>query len=98
MLLTCIGYGVPPPSVGWQKNGESLTNNSTKFTLTEANVFIENTTLFVKSTLLLCNASELDIREYSCTADNAIRNTSSENFSVAVQSKFSMQIPGFPVL
>ena len=87
VVLTCVGYGVPAPSVTWQRNGEHIVGNSSKFRLTETVVVI-NDTMFLKSTLLLCNASELDIGDYSCTADNVLQEPVSETFSVAVKSKF----------
>ena len=91
MLLTCIGYGKPSPSISWQRNGENLTDSSLKFTVTETNVLIENI-VFVKSVLLLCNVSELNSGDYTCTADNAVQEPSSENFSVTVQCKFTLTI------
>ena len=91
VLLTCVGYGIPTPSVTWQRNGEQIVTHSSKFRLTETNVFVSDT-VFVKSTLLLCNASELDIGNYSCTADNSVQEPVSEVFSVAVQSKFKLNL------
>ena len=89
VLLTCIGYGMPAPSISWQRNGENLTDSSLKFTVTETNVLVEDT-VFVKSVLLLCNVSDLDSGRYTCIADNAIQRPSMENFSVTVQCKFTL--------
>lgn len=91
VLLTCIGYGMPVPSISWQKNGENLTDSSLKFTVTETNVFVEDT-VFVKSVLLLCNVSDLDSGNYTCIADNTIQRPSTETFSVRVQCKFALII------
>lgn len=88
MLLTCIGYGIPSPSIVWQRNGETLTD---RFTVTETNVFVEDI-VFVKSMLLLCNVSEMDSGDYTCNAYNAIREPSRERFIVTVQRKFALTI------
>ena len=87
VILTCVGYGVPAPLVTWQRNGEQIVANSSKFRVTET-VVIVNDTMFLKSTLLLCNASELDIGDYSCMAGNTVQEPASVTFSVAVKSKF----------
>ena len=91
VLLTCIAYGKPSPSISWQRNGENLTDSSLKFRVTETNVLVEDI-VFVKSVLLLCNVSELNSGDYSCTADNAIQGSSSDNFSVTVQCKFTLKV------
>ena len=92
LLLTCVGYGIPLPLLSWQKNGETLTNNS-KIFISESTVSRANTTL-VRSSLLLCNASIEDSGGYSCTANNYIMDSKSENFSVSVQCTFtSLYLP-----
>ena len=88
VLLTCVGTGVPAPTLTFYKNGGRLIEDNSKYTVTEKTMLVENT-LFVKSSILLCNASEVDIGNYSCMADNAIREPASENFLVEVQSKFT---------
>ena len=87
VLLTCVGTGLPSPALVWRKNERDITGDSSKFSVTESVIVVENT-VFVRSSLLLCNASELDIGEYSCTADNAVEEPVSENFTITVRSKY----------
>ena len=86
LLLTCVGYGLPPPSLSWQKNGETISADDAKFSLRETRVVVEGAE-FVRSSLLLCNTSEEDTGNYSCSANNTIREPATEEFSISVQSK-----------
>lgn len=86
VIMTCVGTGVPTPTLTWQKNGEDITGDGSKYFVNETLVVVEST-VFVRSTLRVCNASEMDVGEYSCTADSAVQGPNSEKFNVTVQSK-----------
>ena len=87
LLLTCIGYGIPLPSLSWLKNGQTITNSSKIFI--SDSIISRGSTSLVRSSLLLCNASIEDSGDYSCTASNYITDSKSENFSVSVQCTFT---------
>ena len=81
ILLSCIAYGTPTPSITWMKDG-ALLSNSTNITMHGGHAYGENVT-FTRSVLQLCTTLEGG-GAYSCTADN----TTSETFSISVQCEW----------
>ena len=88
VLLTCVGYGVPAPSILWEKNGETVSGNSSSFLLTETRMLVEGME-FVRSSLLLCSTSSEDSGNYSCSANSSVQGPAIKNFSLSVQSESS---------
>jgi len=70
LLLICVSYGVPVPSMTWFKDGVLLTNNS-DVTITES-VVVENQsgTRFMRSMLKICSTGDTDSGLYECKAEN----------------------------
>ena len=87
VLLACVGFGDPAPSVSWNTDGDQLRNNS-QVTIYE-DLVTENGVDFVQSTLVICSAEENDGREYSCNVCNALGNAS-VNFQLSVTATGGM--------
>ena len=70
LLLLCVGYGVPIPSMTWFKDGDLLTNDG-NVTITES-VVVENQsgTRFMRSMVKICSTGEVDSGFYECKAEN----------------------------
>ena len=79
--LTCVAYGLPFPSITWNKNGTAVSNSSLTSIYEETKS--ENGVSFVRSVLEICGSDLTDSGEYSCTADNGITSDSS-NFMITV--------------
>ena len=81
VVLACVGFGDPSPSVTWSTQGVVL-NNSSQITIYEE-VETEEGVDFVQSILEICSAEEADEGEYICTVGNALGNVS-VNFELSV--------------
>ena len=92
LLLTCVGFGEPTPSVTWSTGGVQLSNNS-RITIYEELV-TENGVDFVQSILEICSAEEADGGQYSCTVGNALGNAS-VNFELSVTAAGGMTMQSF---
>ena len=91
--LTCVAYGLPFPSITWNKSGTAVSNSSLTSIYEETKS--ENGVSFVRSVLEICGSDLTDSGEYSCTADNGITSDSS-NFMitvVTVQGKNTLNYP-----
>ena len=80
IILSCVAYGLPLPTITWLKGGESLVN----VTLRDSELVTPHVT-FTRSTLQLCAVQLPDSTQYTCQATN--------NFS-AVDASFSMSVKG----
>ena len=89
LLLTCVGFGDPRPSVTWSTGGGQLSNNS-RVTIYEELV-TENGVDFVQSILEICSVQETDGGQYSCTVGNALGNAS-VNFELSVTAAGGMTL------
>ena len=81
-LFTCVGLGVPPPSISWTRaNGTELRNGS------QVNIynstFEEGGMVFFQSVLEICSVVEEDEGQYTCTVANSI-GSSNSSFEVEV--------------
>ena len=92
LLLTCVGFGEPTPSVTWSTGGVQLSNNS-RITIYEELV-TENGVDFVQSILEICSTEEADGGQYSCTVGNALGNAS-VNFELSVTAAGGMTMQSF---
>ena len=81
VLLACVGFGDPSPSVTWSTQGVVLSNNS-QITIYEELETVDGVD-FVQSILAICSVEEADEREYSCNVRNALGNAS-VNFELSV--------------
>ena len=70
--FTCVAYGVPNPSISWNRGNTLLTNGSR--TTSYEQLLIENGVTFVQSILQLCNAEVAEAGQYSCFANNTLGN------------------------
>ena len=86
VLLTCVGYGMPRPSLSWWFEGETITGDGPQISVVESMVTVGGIE-FVWSSLLLCNVSQEDHGNYSCSASNSVREPDSVNFTIAIQSE-----------
>ena len=79
--FTCVAYGVPNPSISWNRGNILLTNGS-RATIYEE-LLIENGVTFVQSILQLCNAEVAEAGQYSCFASNTV-GSDTASFELAV--------------
>ena len=70
LTVSCVAYGDPLPHLSWRKDGVELANGS-QIQIYEERV-TESGITFIKSILEICSASEADIGQYSCTANNTL--------------------------
>ena len=75
-VLTCVGYGVPVPSVNWSRNGTILSNSSQILIHTKLSVEDDSGVTYVHSVLTLCNTKLSAAGSYSCISDNGLGNDS----------------------
>lgn len=71
--LTCVGYGVPPPSVTWRKDGGTLPTSRIN---TRVEQLTEAGRIFRKGTLEICSTTPGDAARYRCTVGNLIGSSS----------------------
>lgn len=79
VLLTCVAYGLPLPTLTWSKAGNNVTNGTV-----HNNMVVKSGVTFVRSILQLCNTTVADSGQYTCTAHNEITITST-NFNLNVE-------------
>ena len=63
-MLTCVGYGVPPPLVTWRKDGGTLPTSRIN---TRVEQLTEAGRIFRKGTLEICSTTLGDAGMYRCT-------------------------------
>ena len=75
VILNCIAYGSPTPTITWTRGGVPL-NSSTSTTITvspSTSVSIVNSSLSVaESTVEICSFGIEDIGEYGCIAESSV--------------------------
>ncbi|KAJ8038941.1 Hemicentin-1 [Holothuria leucospilota] len=72
VTLECQGYGYPPPIISWTKDGNEITNSSTRYTLLPG------------GTLVISEISTTDAGLYECTVSN-IAGEQSRSVTLEVQ-------------
>ena len=94
MVLTCVAYGVPPPSLNWSRNGSLLRSNDSHITI-YSNTVTDSASgvIFAKSIMKLCRSELADVGTYSCLASNGIRDDSF-TFELSVESLEGKHSPG----
>ena len=101
LVLSCVAYGVPVPSVSWSKNGSTLENN-TQITILEELVAASDPSIaayehrvnrsrvtFLRSIIRIRSIRLIDSGHYSCSADNGFTNDSSSSSEVVVEGKIA---------
>ena len=73
LILACVAYGDPVPTISWNKDGSELTKSSTTFTIYQDVLNISGMT-FMKSKLEICNVDGDDAGQYSCFAETSVSN------------------------
>lgn len=81
LALPCVAFGIPGPSVFWQRNGVNLSNDN-RTTIIQRTVTL-NGLIYSGSILEICNLGEEDSTSYSCNAINTYASVSSA-FDVVV--------------
>ena len=81
IVLTCVGYGIPRPSISWTKNANVLSNTSIY-----EEVVSERAVTFVYSILEICASWFSDSGTYACIIDNGITGDS-KGFELSVTSE-----------
>ena len=89
VLLACVGFGDPTPSVTWNTQG-ALLSNSSQITIYEGLV-TENGVDFVQSILAICSVEEANGGQYICTVGNTLGNVS-VNFELSITVTGGRQI------
>ena len=84
VMLTCVAFGEPLPSITWSLDGANVTND-TRTEIIEMRT-TRNGRPFIKSVLQICEVGESDAGRYNCTAVNVV-NTDSTDFSLNVISE-----------
>ena len=72
ITFVCVAYGIPDPSISWNRGDTTLSNGS-RVTIYEE-LLTDNGVTFVQSILELCSAEVEDAGEYSCFAKNTLGN------------------------
>ena len=85
LQVVCLAYGIPPPTITWWQGNDFEVRNATETTV-YSKLFEEGGYTFVKSTLEICDADIRDVAEYSCTADNGIRDSDTARFNVTLNT------------
>ena len=87
LILSCMGYGIPLPSIVWRKGGLELSEvNNSRVTVWEETVVAGEHT-FTRSYLQMCSTVELDSGLYNCSAVTAEKENG---------VKFGVTIVGVP--
>lgn len=81
VILTCVAFGEPLPSITWSVDGANVTNDS-RIEIIELRTS-RNGRPFLKSVLQICGVGDDDAGRYNCTAVNTV-NTDSADFSLTV--------------
>ena len=81
-MLTCVGYGVPSPSVTWRKDGGTL---PTSRVITRVEQLTEAGRIFTRGALEICSTAFEDAGTYRCTVSNLI-GSSSATINLTVES------------
>ena len=79
LSFACAGYGVPSPTIVWQKDGAILSDQPSSGTAIQQSSVVKGGVTFVKSILQVCGGNS--VGEYNCTVQNSIGYESS-NFHI----------------
>ena len=92
VIVACVVYGVPSPSITWNRGNTELTNDSSQVTIYEMPITHSASEItFIQSILELCWAEEEDAGEYSCFSENMFGNdTATFNLTVNARGKLTL--------
>ena len=76
VLLSCVAYGTPLPSITWRINGTTLDrgmiiSNESQISITDE-LITNGGIVFVKSVLEICYTDSSDSGQYICEADSGV--------------------------
>ena len=92
VLLACVGFGDPSPSVTWSTQGIVLSNSS-QITIYEELETVDGVD-FVQSILAICSVEKADEGDYICSLGNALGNVS-VNFELSVGGRWIIYVAFF---
>ena len=84
ITFVCVAYGIPDPSISWNRGNTTLSNGSRVTIYVEP--LTDNGVTFVQSILELCSAEVEDAGQYSCFAENSLGNDTA-TFVLTVNGK-----------
>ena len=88
LMITCLGFGNPPPTIIWRKGDRQLTNGSDPDISIYSRLLTESGVTLSRSVLEICSVNLADEGEYSCSTVNDFGNDSvSFQLLVNVQCK-----------
>ena len=88
LMITCLGFGSPLPTIIWRKGDGQLTNGSDSDINVYENLLTESGVTLSRSVLEICSVNLADEGEYSCSSVNDFGNDSvSFQLLVNVQGK-----------
>ena len=79
LVLTCVAFGVPAPSVRWERFGGEIPESANISIVS----WISDDVEFISSTLELCDLQISDIGLYSCIANNSV-GENQYNFTITL--------------
>ena len=72
ITFVCVAYGIPDPSISWNRGDTTLSNGSQIFIYKV--LLVQDGVKYVQSIIELCSVEEEDGGQYSCFAENTIGN------------------------
>ena len=72
ITFVCVAYGIPDPSISWNRGDTTLSNGSQIF-IYEV-LLVQDGVKYVQSIIELCSIEEENGGQYSCFAENTVGN------------------------
>ena len=83
LILACVAYGDPVPTISWNKGSSELTNCS--MVTIYQHVLNISGVIVMRSILEICSVDEDAAGQYNCFAENSVSNDTA-NFELSVTS------------
>ena len=85
ITITCVATGIPSPDITWQFNMADITIDMTKYIVSTSSIVGSDKNNEVTSELIVTTSDMTDAGNYTCQANNSVRNTSMDSVEVIVQ-------------
>ena len=72
ITFVCVAYGIPDPSISWNR-GDTTLNNGSQIFIYEV-LLVQDGVKYVQSIIELCSIEEENGGQYSCFAENTVGN------------------------